>query len=401
MGKFEAENIYFDPNKKILAFGSEVICIVENDCINALKLFTEKYIKLYKIICLSYDCKNDIEDLTSNNSDFVHFPHSVLWVPKIVFSIDESNIKVLHGDPSMDEIEFAESFYNKFVSSIENKDFPKITFNASIEKHVYIQNVNLIKQEIQQGNCYELNYCQEFQANFEGELDSLEVFKSLFRETNAPFSIYLKLEEFEIFCASPERFLKKEGNLLISEPIKGTIRRGQNTEEDEYLISELTSNKKELSENVMIVDLVRNDLSKIASKGSVSVDELCGVHTFETVHHLISTVSCTLKSGVDFSDIVNATFPMGSMTGAPKYRVMELIEKYETFKRGIYSGSIGLIEPNGDFDFNVVIRSFVWNRKTSRMSCGVGSAITIHSDPEKEYDECLVKVNKIIGLFND
>lgn len=151
----------------------------------------------------------------------------------------------------------------------------------------------------------------------------------------------------------------------------------------------------------MIVDLVRNDLSRIATKGSVSVDELCGLHTFQTVHHLISTVSCKIKPGIEFSDIISATFPMGSMTGAPKYKVMQLIEKHENFKRGIYSGSIGLIDPNGDFDLNVVIRSLVWNKKLGRMSCGVGSAITIHSDPEKEYEECLVKVNKIIGLFND
>ena len=397
----EIENIYFDPNKSILAFGIETFHIIQNDSINELNSFTKKYPNLFKVMCLSYDCKNDIEALDSDNTDFIQFPTIVLWVPKIVVSCDAINISVLQGNPLAEEVEFAERFFEKFRSSNKDISFPKITFTSSIEKQVYIHQVNLIKQEIQLGNCYELNYCQEFQANFDGQIDSLEVFKKLFDQTNAPFSVYLKLSEIEIFCASPERYLRKEGNLLVSEPIKGTIRRGIDSEEDGRLISELQNNKKEVAENVMIVDLVRNDLSRIATKGSVSVDELCGLHTFQTVHHLISTVSCKIKPGIEFSDIISATFPMGSMTGAPKYKVMQLIEKHENFKRGIYSGSIGLIDPNGDFDLNVVIRSLVWNKKLGRMSCGVGSAITIHSDPEKEYEECLVKVNKIIGLFND
>jgi para-aminobenzoate synthetase component 1 len=186
---------------------------------------------------------------------------------------------------------------------------------------------------------------------------------------------------------------------MITQPIKGTIQRGKTALEDEQFINQLSNNPKEISENMMITDLVRNDLSKIALRGSVCVEELIGVHTFKTLHHLISTVACELNEEVTFSTIFEAMFPMGSMTGAPKLSVMRITEELESFKRGIYSGTIGCIHPSGDFDFNVVIRSLVYNQTLRTLSCAVGSAITIESDPESEYNECLTKVKRIIELF--
>lgn len=194
--------------------------------------------------------------------------------------------------------------------------------------------------------------------------------------------------------------MNRDGNRLLSQPIKGTSRRGATPEEDEALKKELQENPKERAENIMIVDLVRNDLSKIARPKSVTVDELCGVYTFETVHQLISTVSCEVEETTSFTDIIRATFPMGSMTGAPKVRAMELIEEYEAFKRGLYSGTIGYISPNGNFDLNVVIRTLLYNKVQKYLSCSVGGAITINSDPEKEYEECLVKVQRILDGMN-
>ena len=209
------------------------------------------------------------------------------------------------------------------------------------------------------------------------------------------------MDDYSIFSGSPERFLKKVGSKLISEPIKGTAKRGLTKTEDEELIKSLVSDPKERAENVMIVDLVRNDLSKIATKNSVQVEELCQIYSFETVHQMISRISCDIKESASFTEIIKATFPMGSMTGVPKIRAMELIEEHESFKRGVYSGSIGYIKPNGDFDFNVVIRSLVYNRKNNYLSCSVGGAITIQSDPEKEYEECLIKVKRILDGMNE
>ncbi|MDC1244897.1 anthranilate synthase component I family protein, partial [Crocinitomicaceae bacterium] len=198
---------------------------------------------------------------------------------------------------------------------------------------------------------------------------------------------------------SPERFIKKNGSNLLAQPIKGTARRGENDTEDKFLFKSLRNDPKERAENIMIVDLMRNDLSKVAEKNSVKVDELCEIYSFETVHQMISTVSCKVKKQYSFVDILKATFPMGSMTGAPKIRAMELIEKYEDFKRGLYSGSVGYIAPNGDFDFNVIIRTMIHNKNLKTLSCSVGSAITIKSDAEKEFEECQIKIKKMIDVF--
>jgi para-aminobenzoate synthetase component 1 len=199
-----------------------------------------------------------------------------------------------------------------------------------------------------------------------------------------------------VFCASPERFLEKRGELLRSEPIKGTAPRHPDAQKDEANAKQLKNDPKERAENIMIVDLVRNDLSQLAQKGTVAVEELCEIYSFATVHQMISKISCLLKPNTSFTDILKHTFPMGSMTGAPKISAMQHIERLEDFKRGLYSGSIGLIEPNGDFDFNVVIRSLIHNRNTNYLSCSVGSAVTIDATAEKEYQECLLKANKLI-----
>jgi para-aminobenzoate synthetase component 1 len=180
-----------------------------------------------------------------------------------------------------------------------------------------------------------------------------------------------------------------------SQPIKGTIKRGSDQEEDDQLKKRLLESKKERSENVMIVDLVRNDLSRFAARGSVRVDELFGVHTFKTVHHLVSTISCKAGPSASFSEIMSAAFPMGSMTGAPKKSAMRLIHDFEKSARGVYSGSIGYISPNGDFDFNVVIRSLLYDSMTERLFAGVGSAITAECDPVSEYEECMLKAQAL------
>ena len=191
--------------------------------------------------------------------------------------------------------------------------------------------------------------------------------------------------------ATPERYIKKDGCKVISQPIKGTEKRSDNKKEDQQLALELSNDEKERSENIMIVDLVRNDLSRTAKKGSVKVKELCKIYTFDQVHQMISTVESKVKKSTNPIDIIETTFPMGSMTGAPKISAMQIIEELEETKRGLYSGAVGYISPKGNFDFNVVIRSILYNETKQYVSYSVGGAITAKSNPLKEYEECLVK----------
>ncbi len=377
----------------LLALGCEADFSWENDFFGELDRFIEVHRDSYLFCCLSYDLKNRIEKLESRHPDQVEFPDIVLWKANTVLEVKDKNFKVLSGNPEK---------YSAIIHSFLNdraQALPGIQFQNQLSKADYLEAVKAIQAEIQYGNVYELNFCQQFIATSDGVIDSVSCFKQLKELTQAPFSAYVNLEKHELFCGSPERFLRKENNVLLSQPIKGTAGRGGTKEEDLILARKLVHDPKERAENIMITDLVRNDLSRIATKDSVKVDELCGLYSFGTVHQLISTISCTLNENFPFSGILQATFPMGSMTGAPKIRAMELIEKYECFKRGLYSGSIGYFKPGGDFDFNVVIRSLIRNKETNLLSASVGGAITIQSDPEREYEECLVKIQKLLDLF--
>lgn len=367
-----------------------------SDIFKDIDLFIEKNADSYLFSCLTYDLKNKIENLESLHEDLIEFPEIKLWKAELVVSIEEGKYSILEGKLNA---EF-EKIIQTFISSTDKKSLPKIRFEAQISKGKYLQTVNEIRQEIQLGNVYELNFCQQYLAKDIPEFDSIGLFQQLKTLTKAPFSAYLNFENHEVFCGSPERFIKKTEKKILSQPIKGTIQRGKTLEEDEFLKQKLQKDPKERAENVMITDLVRNDFSRIATKNSVKVDELCGLYSFGTVHQLISTISCEIKEKVQFSDILKATFPMGSMTGAPKIAAMELSEKYESFKRGLYSGAIGYIKPGGDFDFNVVIRTLIKNKTKNILSASVGGAITIQSDPEKEFEECQVKIQKLLALFD-
>jgi para-aminobenzoate synthetase component I len=380
---------------ELIALGRENEFVFGNNLAEIDTFIAENQGK-YIFMCLSYDLKNRIENLSSSNEDYIDFPEILIWTAQAVVEVIGMDYQLIEGEMNEDFSSILSSYLDE--KTIEK--VPKINFESQISRNEYIKNVQEIKHEIQLGNCYELNYCQQFYAENVGNLPSFEIFKRLKKLTKAPFSSYLNTENHEVFCGSPERYLQKIGNKIISQPIKGTSKRGKNPEEDEELKANLFNDPKERSENVMITDLVRNDLSRIASKNSVQVEELCGIYTFGTVHQMISTISCDLKEGESFSDILKATFPMGSMTGAPKIPAMNLIEKHEVFKRGLFSGSIGYISPNGDFDLNVIIRSLIYNKDKKILSASVGGAITINSNEENEYEECQVKIKKIVDLFD-
>lgn len=270
---------------------------------------------------------------------------------------------------------------------------------ALMDKEAYIDAVTALKQHIQRGDCYEVNFCQYFLAQHTS-VDPIYLFTALSKLSPNPFNALYKLNQQFCICASPERYLKKTGQTLLSQPIKGTIQRNLNDmEEDEANKQLLLNSTKERSENVMVVDLVRNDLSRVCEEGSVVVDELFGIYSFPQVHQMISTVKGTLRSDLHFTDAFNATFPMGSMTGAPKKRVMELIDTYETHARGLFSGAIGYITPDEDVDFNVVIRSIFYDATQQQVSFAAGGGITFYSDPEKEYEESLLKAQAIVKVL--
>lgn len=388
---------YFNSNSdqaNLLCFGDgEKLILNEEVDLNEIQHFLDKHKNRFIVSYFSYELKNNIEKLTSHNFDALNFPKVYMHVPKNVAQIKNGKISFIQGD----ETSKNQRFVNRFLEELTQKTKLKnIQFKARTSKESYLETVNQLKKHIQRGDIYEINYCQEYYSeNIEIE-NPIQLYTQINAITEAPFSVFLQHDSQTVFCFSPERFIQKKGNQIISQPIKGTAPRGKNKQEDEQLKTELLTNQKELSENVMIVDLVRNDLSKIAQKGSVKVDELCGAYSFKTVHQLISTISCELDKSSDFLSILKATFPMGSMTGAPKVSAMQLSETYEDFQRGLYAGTIGYFLPNGNFDFNVVIRSLLHNRKNNYLSCAVGGAITIKSDAEKEYEECQTKIGKLI-----
>lgn len=338
---------------------------------------------------LGYDLKNEIEEVYSSHTDAIGFSDLFFFEPEIVIRITLQEIIIEAANP---KIVFGE------INNAENRNSKKTTppeVRSSLSREEYIAVIKKLKEHILRGDCYEINFCQDFFAK-DCTIDPHSIYKKLSVVSPNPFSALYRVNDQWLICASPERFLKKQGNSILSQPIKGTSKRELvNTELDELSKLDLFHSSKDRSENVMVVDLVRNDLAKICKEGTVKVDELYGIYSFPQVHQMISTISGQLVDDISFSQIIRATFPMGSMTGAPKKRVMELIEKYEVTKRGIFSGAVGYISPDGDFDFNVVIRSIMYNATSAYLSFKAGSGITFYSDPEMEWEECLLKAEAI------
>ena len=347
---------------------------------------------------LGYDLKNELEKLTSSNFDGLHWENIQFFVPEFVFSAQNGDVQILnHKGNCHTESDSIKKQFVEFTNSTVNSE-SKIMINSRVSKSEYIDKVNQIKQHIQRGDVYELNYCQEFYAE-NTRINPLEIYKKLIDISPTPFSAFYRSNNHYLLCASPERFLKKEGKKLLSQPIKGTIKRGATPEEDLHFKEMLKNSEKEQSENVMVVDMVRNDLSKTAAKKSVKVEELFGIYPFNQVFQMISTVSSELHENYDGIDAIAAAFPMASMTGTPKVKALELIEQFEKTKRGLYSGAVGYFTPQGDFDFNVVIRSIQYHAEKKYLSYMVGSAITINSNAEHEYEECLLKAEAIVNVL--
>jgi para-aminobenzoate synthetase component 1 len=331
---------------------------------------------------LSYDLKNDTEELESSNFDGLQFPDLFFFQPKKLFLIKNNQLEIQYLNMCDDEVE--EDMYLILKTTIStSKKLNPIEIHQRISKDLYQEKVERMLEYINKGDIYEANFCMEFYV-----------------ETMINPLAYLKNNNNFLLSATPERYLNKENNKIISQPIKGTSKRFADFEKDEISKNNLALDPKERSENIMITDLVRNDLSRTAKKGSVEVEELCGIYSFLQVHQMISTITSIIDDQYCELDVIKNSFPMGSMTGAPKISAMKIIEELEDTKRGLYSGSVGYFTPNGDFDFNVVIRSILYNSKNNYVSFSVGSAITALSIPELEYEECLLKADAMIKVLN-
>ena len=399
--KFE-EVVWLDSNdKNNFSNSSKYTAILAVDAFTALK--TDSYQAFKKLEdyqtntndwvfgYLTYDLKNDIEFLKSSNFDGLHFPDLYFFQPKRIFLFTNTGVEIQYLNCIEEELvtDWEDILNQDYkTSKFKNKSTLKIISRTSKEN--YFNRLEKILEYINRGDIYESNFCQEFYSE-NTKIDPINTFLHLNKISKPPFATFLRLGNLYALSASPERYISKNGNTVISQPIKGTAKRLSDKKEDEKLRLQLENDQKERSENIMITDLVRNDLSKFANKGSVKVDELCKIYSFEQVHQMISTITCQVDNSLSSVYIIRETFPMGSMTGAPKISAMNIIEELEDSKRGLYSGAVGYFNPCGDFDFNVIIRSILYNTLNNYVSFSVGSAITAKSIPENEYEECLIK----------
>ena len=338
---------------------------------------------------LSYDLKNNTESLVSKNFDGLDFPDLFFFQPIKLFLLKGNQLEIQYLNMCDDEVEEDLEEISLQVSDIREQT-SEIEIKQRISKDNYLEKVTNLLEHIHRGDIYEANFCMEFYIE-NADINPLEKFLKLNEISKSPQAVFFKNNIQFLLSASPERYIKKEGDLIISQPIKGTAKRFLDSIEDEKSKNQLALDSKERAENIMVTDLVRNDLSRTAQKGSVKVEELCVIYSFEQVHQMISTITSKLDGQYTAIDVIKTTFPMGSMTGTPKVSVLKIIEDLEETKRGLYSGAVGYFTPNGDFDFNVVIRSILYNQDKKYASFSVGSAITSLSIPENEYEECLLK----------
>ena len=354
-----------------------------------LEDFKTKHPDTWMFGFFGYDLKNEIEDLSTSFPNPLGFPNAYFFIPKILIQFYRDRVEITAPDP--DKV-FREITRCQIVATPARFEG---MIRKKMSKAAYLDAFNLLKQHIQRGDIYEINLCQEFYAN-DALIDPLATYSLLNKISPTPFSTFFKIGDQYILSASPERFLAKRGTTLISQPIKGTAPRGATPEEDISIMEELRHNPKEIAENVMIVDLVRNDMTRSAEPGSVAAEKKLEIKSYKQVHQLVSTITCTKSKKISDIEAIRNIFPPGSMTGAPKISAMHLCNEYETSRRGIYAGTVGYFAPDGDFDFNVIIRTILYNQSERYLSFHTGGAITFSADAEKEYAECLLKAKAIL-----
>ena len=367
--------------------------VQQQDALTTVALFHQQH-RDWLFGHISYDFKNALHPKLGAAPGTQTYPDFYVFVPETVCSINREQTELVietFGD--------ADLVYQQIMAASKpEREVPVLSFTSETSKETYLGTIDTLRKHIADGDCYEINYCTKGYCEH-AVVEPLSVFRALNELSPAPFAAYYRLNDRYMMCASPERYLRNEGGIITTQPIKGTARRGGDELSDKVIMESLRASIKERAENVMIVDLVRNDLARSCEVGSVQVDELFGIYTYPQVHQMISTVSGKLRADMRFTDAIRYSFPMGSMTGAPKHKVMQLIDQYEQDSRGLFSGSVGYISPHGDFDFNVVIRSLFYNAATRYLHYQTGGAITFDSDPDQEWEELRLKAWALERIF--
>lgn len=354
----------------------------------------------------SYELAHLMEKLPNTVKKDVDIPEMVMGFYDGIIIIDHRDDKKYIGaigfkenieeiikkiEKNIEQYEFQLKMKKNKETVVKNRDI-----NSNMTEDYYLASIKKLKDYIYSGDIYQVNFTQRFECDFEG--DSNELYKNLKTINPAPFAAYLDFGEGKIISSSPERFIKLTDGTIETRPMKGTRPRGKSKAEDEKLKAELINSEKDRAELLMIVDLMRNDISRVAKTGSVKVTELFHLEEYATVLQMVATIEGELKDELSAVDIIKSTFPGGSITGAPKIRAMEIIDELETTARNIYTGSIGYLGFDGDMDLNIAIRTIVL--KDEKAYFQVGGGIVWDSDPHEEYEESLVKGRALVKALN-
>ncbi|MFT3885018.1 MAG: anthranilate synthase component I family protein [Flavobacteriales bacterium] len=345
---------------------------------------------------IGYDEKNELEDLHSRHPAQDGFAQRGWICASVAIELGGGHA-VLHAE-EVHRKEGERLLRALLAPPVDVPAPPFVQWDRHTSHAQYIEYLRRLLGHIQRGDIYEINYCTQRTARLPG-FDPYGAFARLLAHSDAPFAGFYRLADRYALCASPERFLRIDGDRVIAQPMKGTRPRNADPGRDTALAHELATDAKERSENIMALDVARNDLSRIAASGTVQVDELCAVKSYRNVHQLVSTVSARLRSDCSPMDAVRVSFPMASMTGAPKLRAMQLIDEVEDMRRGLFSGTLGFFKPDGSADLNVVIRTVTYEATTGRASLISGGAITNASDPQAEWEECELKARSVLNAF--
>lgn len=347
---------------------------------------------------ISYDTFRELESIEgSSNSDF-EIPNLrfIFFNNIIIFNHKTKEYYITDRESNRERVEKIINKINSYVAKEKKYDFDRdTTFYSNFTKEEYINAVSKMKNYIRSGDIYIANMTQRFFC--ENKDDSFDIYEKLRLINKAPFAAYLDFDDFQIISSSPERFIQVKDRKVHTRPIKGTRPRGEDKEEDEKNKEELLASEKDKAELLMVVDLERNDLSKVCKPFSVNVTELFKLETYSTVFHLVSTIEGELNNNVSSCKCIEECFPGGSITGTPKIRAMEVIEEIEGLKRNLYTGCIGYFDFNGNSDFNIVIRTII--KKDNKAYFGVGGGITFDSKEEEEYQETLDKAKALMRVL--
>ncbi len=384
---------YLNGNNNVYSYESfpEILAV---GCKREFHPHKENFTDFFNVISLSKQWAFGFLGYNSNEVKIKQGPflNGLFFVPSTLITFLKDNIISIETDQDTDSI------LREIEDTLIESSKLKGNFSPEITKNEYLEKIRILKSHLQRGDIYQINYCIKFLSD--GIFtDPHLIYEQLNLVSLMPFSGFFKARAHCIVSASPERFLKKINKKIISQPMKGTSPAFSDGEENLKSIYHLTHSEKERAENIMIVDLVRNDLSTFCQEGSVKVEKLCDLYSFHNVHQMVSTVSGRIAEQVTAGEILEKTFPMGSMTGAPKIRAMQLIEELEISSRGPFSGTMGYMDPKGNFDLNVLIRSLFYNTQTGHGFYSAGSGVTVLSDPEKEYDECMLKGETMKNIF--